>query len=120
MSTNPAASEPTIFQKILDGDVPADIVYEDEQCIAFHDINPQAPTHILVIPRKPIPTIDDIGPDDEALMGHLFRVASTVAEQAGLNNGYRTVINCGDDGQQTVNHVHVHVLGGRTLQWPPG
>lgn len=118
MSTD--ASEPTIFQKILDGDIPADIVHEDEQCIAFHDVNPQAPTHILVIPRKPIPTLDDIAPEDEALVGHLFRVASQVARDAGLDTGYRTVVNCGDDGQQTVYHLHVHVLGGRTMQWPPG
>lgn len=118
--SNESDPEPTIFEKIIDGEVPADIVYEDEQCIAFHDINPQAPTHILVIPRKPIPTLDDVGADDEALVGHLFRVASQVAEQEGLDNGYRTVINCGDDGQQTVYHLHVHVLGGRQLQWPPG
>ena len=114
------SNELTIFQKIIDGEVPADIVYEDEQCLAFRDIDPQAPTHVLVIPRDPIPTIDDIGPGDEALVGHLFRVAGKVAEQEGLDNGYRTVINCGDDGQQSVYHLHVHVLGGRKLQWPPG
>lgn len=114
------SNESTIFQKIIDGEVSADIVYEDEQCLAFRDINPQAPTHVLVIPRKPIPTIDDISPGDEALVGHLFRVASQVAEQEGLDNGYRTVINCGDDGQQSVYHLHLHVLGGRKLQWPPG
>jgi histidine triad (HIT) family protein len=113
-------SDITIFQQIIDGEVDADIVYEDDRCVAFRDANPQAPTHILIVPRKPIPTIDDIAPEDEALVGHLFTVASDIAEDEGLDDGYRTIINCGDAGGQTVYHLHVHLLGGRALNWPPG
>lgn len=114
------AEDKTLFQKIMDGEMDADIVYEDDQCVAFRDINPQAPTHILIVPRKPIPTVDDIAPEDEPLVGHLFTVASEIAEEEGLDNGYRTVFNCGDDGQQTVYHLHLHLLGGRQFSWPPG
>ncbi len=110
----------TVFKKILDGEIPAEIVFEDDQCIAFRDIAPKAPVHILVIPRKEIPSIDDLQTEDEALMGHLFLVAKQVAAQEGLSSGYRTVINNGPDGGQEVPHLHIHVLGGRSLTWPPG
>lgn len=110
----------TIFQKIIDGEVPADIVYEDDRCVAFRDVNPQAPTHILVVPRKPIPSVDDIAEEDEPLVGHLFTVARKVAADEGLTNGYRTVFNCGADAGQSVDHLHLHLLGGRPLDWPPG
>ncbi|NBB87745.1 MAG: HIT domain-containing protein [Bacteroidetes bacterium] len=110
----------TLFQKIIDRDVPADIVHEDERCIAFRDINPQAPTHLLIVPRKPIPTLDDLEPEDAELVGHLFLVAKQLAAEEGLTEGYRTVFNCGDHGQQSVYHLHLHLLGGRQLSWPPG
>ena len=110
----------TIFKKIIDREIPADIVHEDELCIAFHDVNPQAPTHVLVIPRQEIASLTDVTEADEPLIGHLFVVASQLARQLGLENGYRTVINCGRDGGQSVDHLHVHLLGGRALAWPPG
>ena len=112
--------EKTLFEKIADHEIPADLVYEDDQCVAFRDISPQAPTHILVVPRKPIPTLDDLIEEDEALVGHLFVVASKLAKQEGLDDGYRTVFNCGEAAGQTVFHIHLHLLGGRTLSWPPG
>jgi histidine triad (HIT) family protein len=110
----------SIFQKIIDGEVDADIVHRDDRCVAFHDINPVAPTHILVVPRKPIPSLDDLEDEDADLIGHLFMVARDVAREEGLRDGYRTVINCGDDGGQTVYHLHLHVMGGRPMDWPPG
>lgn len=110
----------TIFQKIIDRQIPADIIYEDEQCLAFRDINPQAPTHVLIIPRKPIPSLAHAANDDQALLGHLLLVARDLAVQLQLPNGYRTVLNSGPDGGQTVDHLHVHLLGGRALGWPPG
>ncbi len=110
----------TVFQKIIDGDIPADIVYEDELCLAFRDINPQAPVHVLVIPRKPIVSLAELEDDDEALMGHLMLVARRIALEQGLGGGFRTIINSGADGGQTVDHLHVHVMGGRGLSWPPG
>ena len=110
---------PTLFEKIAAGDVPADIVYEDERALAFRDIAPQAPTHVLVVPRKPIPRPDAVEPDDEALVGHLFTVARRVAAQEGLDD-YRLVVNNGAGAGQTVFHLHVHLLGGRELAWPPG
>ncbi len=113
-------SDKTLFQQIIDREVDADIVHEDDRCIAFRDINPQAPTHILVVPRKPIASLDDLTPEDEALVGHLFVVAQELADEEGLDDGYRTVINCGDDGGQSVYHLHVHLLGGRSFSWPPG
>lgn len=112
--------EKTLFEKIIDREIPADIVYEDDTVIAFRDINPHAPVHLLVVPKKAIPTIDDIRPEDEALVGKLFRVASLVAGENGLDNGYRVVMNCGSDGQQSVYHIHLHLLGGRQMNWPPG
>ena len=110
----------TIFQQIIDGEIPADIVHEDERCLAFHDIAPQAPVHVLVIPRKPIVSLAHLEDEDEALVGHLMLVARKVARDLGLENGFRTVINSGEDGGQSVDHLHVHVLGGRGLAWPPG
>lgn len=114
------ADERTLFEKIADGDVPADMVYEDEQCIAFRDINPQAPTHILIVPRKVIPSLDHLEGEHEALVGHLFVVARQLAEEEGLSDGYRTVFNCGPAAGQSVDHIHLHLLGGREMTWPPG
>lgn len=113
-------AEKTLFQKIADREIPADMVYEDESCIAFRDIDPKAPTHILIVPRKPIPSLNDLTPGDEQLVGHLFTVAVELAEKEGLSGGYRTVFNCGPDAGQSVDHIHLHLLGGRTLSWPPG
>ncbi|GGY51648.1 histidine triad nucleotide-binding protein [Bacterioplanes sanyensis] len=113
-------SEDTIFGKILRGELPADIVYEDEQCIAFRDLYPAAPTHILVIPRKPIPRLCDATADDAALLGHLMLAANKVAEQEGLGDRFRLVVNNGAEAGQSVFHLHLHVIGGRSLQWPPG
>ncbi len=118
-SRNSNMSE-TIFSKIIRREIPADIVYEDDLALAFKDITPQAPVHILVIPKKPIPQLSAAESEDHALMGHLLLTAKRVAEQAGLENGYRLVINNGTDGGQTVSHLHLHILGGRHMQWPPG
>jgi histidine triad (HIT) family protein len=109
----------TIFGKIARGELPATIVYEDDSALAFADVNPQAPTHLLVIPRRPIDRVANAVEDDEPLLGHLLRVASRVAADAGLED-YRLVINNGAGAGQTVFHLHVHVLGGRSLGWPPG
>ncbi|MEM9542962.1 MAG: histidine triad nucleotide-binding protein [Cyanobacteria bacterium P01_E01_bin.42] len=110
----------TIFSRIIRREIPADIVYEDDLCLAFKDISPQAPTHILVIPKKPIPRLSDATSQDHALMGHLLLKVKQVAAEAGLDNGYRVVINNGADGGQTVDHLHLHILGDRQMQWPPG
>lgn len=113
-------TDKTIFQKIIDGEIPADIVYEDEQCLAFHDIAPQAPIHLLVIPRKPIRSIASLEDSDMELIGHLWKVIRNLASQLNLDGGYRVVVNCGPDGGQEVDHLHYHLLGGRPMQWPPG
>jgi len=110
----------TIFKKIIDGEVPAKIVYQDEQCLAFHDVNAQAPVHVLVIPKKEIASLDALGPDDGAVLSHLWLVMPKIAKQLGLSDGYRVVVNCGRDAGQTVDHLHFHLLGGRSLSWPPG
>ena len=110
----------TVFQQIIDKEIPAEIVHEDDLCLAFHDVAPQAPVHVLVIPRKPIVSLAHLEDEDEALVGHLMLVARKVARDLGLENGFRTVINSGEDGGQSVDHLHVHVLGGRGLAWPPG
>jgi histidine triad (HIT) family protein len=110
----------TIFGKIARKEIPANIVYEDDLAIAFKDINPQAPVHILVIPKKAIAKLSDAESHDHALMGHLLLTVKRVAQQAGLDNGYRVVINTGADGGQTVAHMHLHILGGRQMSWPPG
>lgn len=112
---------PTLFGKILRGEIPADRVWEDEHCIAFRDINPAAPTHVLVIPRKHIESANAFVEDDKELLGHLMWAASQVAKQEGIaDDGYRLVVNCNPAGGQTVYHLHIHVLGGRGMSWPPG
>lgn len=110
----------TIFSKIIRREIPADIVYEDDQCLAFRDITPQAPTHILVIPKKPIAKLSEAQAEDKALLGHLLFAVSKIAKEQKLENGYRVVINTDEDGGQTVFHLHLHLLGGRSLAWPPG
>ena len=110
----------TIFGKIIRREIPANIVYEDDLALAFKDVNPQAPTHILVIPKNPIPRVSEAVSEDQSLLGHLLLTAKKVAEEAGLEDGYRVVINNGKDGGQTVDHLHLHILGGRQMQWPPG
>ena len=113
-------SEPTIFKRIIDGEIPANVVYEDKQCLAFHDVAPQAPVHILIIPKKEIASIDDLSAEDEQLVGHLFLVIQQIAREQGLaENGYRVICNCGEGGGQTVFHLHYHLMGGRNLKWPP-
>ena len=109
----------TIFQKIIDKEIPADIVYEDEEALAFRDIQPQAPIHVLVIPRKPIANVAAMDAGDKELLGHLLWVAGEVARQEGLED-YRLVTNNGEGAGQSVFHLHVHLLGGRALGWPPG
>jgi histidine triad (HIT) family protein len=113
-------SNDTIFGKIIRREIPADIVYEDDQCLAFRDVNPQAPTHVLIIPKKAISQISAAAPEDQALLGHLLLTAKRVAAELGLEQGYRLVINNGAEGGQTVYHLHLHLLGGRSLGWPPG
>ncbi len=109
-----------IFQKIIDRQLKADIIYEDDRCLAFRDNNPQAPVHVLIIPLKVIPTHDAIGQEDRELLGHLHLVAARLAEQLGLKDGYRLVLNCREAAGQTVPHLHLHLLGGRAMRWPPG
>ena len=110
----------TIFKRIIDKEIPAKIIHEDDLCLAFHDVNPQAPTHVLVIPKKEIPSLAQLSADDQALIGHLLLVVQKLAGELGLANGYRVVVNCGPDGGQSVDHLHLHLLGGRQLKWPPG
>ena len=110
----------TIFEKIIRREIPAQIEHEDEMCLAFHDVAPQAPTHILVIPKKPIPSLAGVTDADTLLLGHLMRVATEIAKKLNLVDGYRLIVNCGADGGQTVDHLHIHLLGGRSLRWPPG
>ena len=111
----------TIFAKIINKEIPADILFENERVLAFRDINPQAPIHYLVIPKKEIKTLNDIEETDKDLIGELFTVAKDIAEQEGIaENGYRTIVNCNKHGAQTVYHIHLHVLGGRQMSWPPG
>jgi histidine triad (HIT) family protein len=108
-----------LFCKIVDKKINADIVYEDDRAIAFRDLKPTAPTHVLVIPRAHIESLDDVQAEHEADIGHLFRVASQVAARDGLSRGYRTVFNCGPDAGQSVFHIHLHLVGGRAMGWPP-
>ena len=110
----------TIFKRIIDKEIPAKLVHEDEQCLAFHDIGPQAPTHVLIIPKQEIASLAAAADSDAALLGHLLIVARKLAEQLKLTGGYRVVINSGPDGGQSVDHLHLHLLGGRQLKWPPG
>jgi histidine triad (HIT) family protein len=110
----------TIFSKIICKEIPADIVYEDDLALAFRDVQPQAPVHILVIPKQPIESIATAADEDAALLGHLLLIVKQVAIQQGLDNGYRVVINTGEDGGQTVFHLHLHLMGKRSMTWPPG
>lgn len=110
----------TIFGKIIRGEIPARIVHDDDLCLAFHDVAPQAPVHVLVIPKQPISSLAAATADDRDLLGHLVLVATDLARSLGLADGYRLVVNCGPDGGQSVDHLHVHLLGGRRLGWPPG
>jgi len=113
-------NEPTIFKKIIDGQIPADIVYQDELCLAFHDVSPQAPIHVLLIPKKEIVNVAGFSPEDAQLAGHLMLTVDKVAKLLNIENGYRVVANCGADGGQSVDHLHLHILAGRALSWPPG
>ncbi|MDH5485663.1 MAG: histidine triad nucleotide-binding protein [Gammaproteobacteria bacterium] len=110
-----------IFCKIISGDIPGDIVYQDDDVLAFRDLTPQAPMHVLVIPKKHISTINDIQPEDAALIGKMFLAAQQVAKEEGYTErGYRTVMNCNAEAGQSVFHIHLHVLAGRAMHWPPG
>lgn len=110
----------SVFDKIINKEIEADIVYEDDRCLAFRDIAPQAPTHVLVIPKKPIQSVAELADEDAELMGHLWRVIRDVAAAENLGGGYRVVVNTGPDGGQSVDHLHFHLLGGRPMKWPPG
>jgi len=111
----------TIFKKIIDKEIQADIVYEDSHCLAFRDTNPQAPTHILLIPKKEIPSLEVTGPEDQELLGYLLLKAKEIAEKEGIaKDGFRLVMNTNGNGGQTVYHLHIHILGGRFMKWPPG
>ncbi|MBT7958427.1 MAG: histidine triad nucleotide-binding protein [Akkermansiaceae bacterium] len=112
---------PTLFEKIAAREIPADIVYEDDLCLCFHDINPQAPIHLLIVPKKPIVRIAEAKPEDKETLGHLILTAQLIAKQEGFEqNGFRTVINNGQDGGEEVPHLHLHILAGRKMTWPPG
>jgi histidine triad (HIT) family protein len=113
-------AEKTIFKRIIDKEIPADVIYEDDRCLAFHDIAPKAPTHVLVIPKKEIRSIDALDGADAALIGHIWLVIRDLAQKLPLTGGYRVVVNCGQDGGQSVDHIHFHLLGGRPMSWPPG
>jgi len=113
-------AEPTIFKRIIDRQIPAKIVYEDELCLAFEDIHPQAPTHLILIPKKEIASVDDVEEDDVPVVGHLLLAAGRIARQLGLTGGYRLVTNCGPAAGQEVMHLHFHLLAGRPFGWPPG
>lgn len=110
----------TLFKRIIDREIPADIVYEDDLALAFRDINPAAPTHVLIIPKQEIPSLAQAADADGAVLGHLLLVARRLAAQLGLASGFRVVINSGPDAGQSVDHLHLHLLGGRSLAWPPG
>ncbi len=113
-------TEKTIFKKIIDREIPAKIVYEDDMCLAFEDIDPKAPTHLVVIPKQEIASVDDVAEADEAVVGHLFTAMRKIAAKLGLTGGYRVVTNCGRDAGQEVMHLHFHLLAGRPFTWPPG
>jgi histidine triad (HIT) family protein len=110
----------TIFGKIIRREIPADIVYEDDLCLAFRDVNPQAPVHVLLIPKKEIDQVGNAKPDDQALLGHMMLAAGKIARQLGVGDAFRLVVNNGAEAGQTVFHLHLHILGGRKLRWPPG
>jgi histidine triad (HIT) family protein len=110
----------TIFQRIINREIPADIVYEDDQCLAFRDVSPQAPTHVLVIPKRQIASVDALSDTDADLIAHLWLVIRDLARKLGVDGGYRVVVNNGPEAGQSVDHLHFHLLGGRPLRWPPG
>jgi histidine triad (HIT) family protein len=110
----------TIFKRIIDGEIPAKIIHQDDLCLAFHDVAPQAPVHVLVIPKKEIASLNQLTDDDAELLGHIWQVIPKLAKQLQLDGGYRVVVNCGPDAGQSVDHLHFHLLGGRSLSWPPG
>ena len=110
----------SIFSKIIAREIPANIIHEDELVVAFHDIAPQAPVHVLIVPKECIATPDDLVSGHAQLLGHMMLTAGTLARSLGLERGYRLVMNCKEDGGQSVNHIHLHLLGGRPMQWPPG
>ena len=109
-----------IFCKIASGEIPSNKAYEDDQIVAFYDLDPQAPTHILLIPKQHIASAAEITPENCGIVGHIYAVAAKLAKELGLDNGFRIVNNCGEDGGQTVHHIHFHLLGGRSMAWPPG
>jgi histidine triad (HIT) family protein len=113
-------TQKTIFKRIIDGEIPARIVYDDQHCLAFHDVNPQAPVHVLVIPKQEIASLDAVTLADGELLGHIWTTIPKLAKQLGLTDGYRVVVNCGRDAGQSVDHLHFHLLAGRPLAWPPG
>jgi histidine triad (HIT) family protein len=115
-----AMAEKTVFKRIIDGEIPARIVHDDAYCLAFHDVAPQAPIHVLVVPRKEITSVDAIADEDAELIGHIWKVIRDVARKLDIRDGYRVVVNCGAEAGQSVDHLHFHVLGGRPLRWPPG
>lgn len=110
----------TLFEKIIGRELPATIVYEDDQCVAFKDINPGAPTHLLLVPRKPLPMLSDARAEDQMMLGHLMLTASKIAQQHGCGDAYRLIVNNGAAAGQSVFHLHLHILGGRPMKWPPG
>jgi len=109
-----------IFCKIVEGTIPSKAVYQDEDAFAFIDVNPQAPNHVLIVPREHIASLNEAGMEKRELLGHLLWVAADIAEKRGMGKGYRVVVNTGEDGGQTVDHLHLHLLGGRSMTWPPG
>ena len=113
-------TEKTLFERIIDGEIPGDIVHEDEHCVAFKDINPGAPVHILLVPRKPMPRLQDSEPEDQEMLGHLMLTAPKIAAAQGIGDAFRLVVNNGADAGQSVFHLHLHIIGGRPLKWPPG
>lgn len=113
-------ADKTIFERIIAREIPADIIHEDDQCVAFRDISPQAPVHVLVVPKRPIKSWAELADGDASLIGHIALVIRDLAKRLDLEEGYRVICNCGHDGGQSVDHLHFHLLGGRTMRWPPG
>lgn len=110
----------SIFSRIIDREIPADIIHEDELVVAFHDVAPQAPVHVLIVPREAVKSVDELSEEHERLVGHMVLTAQKLARNLGLGRGYRLVMNCGEEGGQSVWHLHLHLLGGRSMHWPPG
>lgn len=109
-----------IFCKIINSEIPCNRIYEDDEVLSFYDVDPQAPKHVLIIPKKHISSLNDINSENSHIVSHVFESIKIIVDKLGLKNGYRLVSNCGEDGGQTVNHIHFHILGGRTMKWPPG